>query len=121
DTMQSLVNDLLSGSVDVIQNPPVEQLAQITGAGLKVDTHPSLVLFYENINVTLPPFDVKEVRQAANFALDKDAITAVAQGTGKPLYGAWVDGGYAHWTPDDPYVFNPKRAGELLDAAGWTL
>lgn len=71
-------------------------------------------------NVTRPPMDDVRVRQAINYAVDKEAFLAtVYKGTGlkaiAPLTAVMLD---------DPalrqsYPFNPVRARELLGEAGW--
>jgi peptide/nickel transport system substrate-binding protein len=72
------------------------------------------------LNVTRPPTDDVRVRQAINYAVDKDAFLAtVYKGTGlkatAPLTAVMLD---------DPalrsaYPYNPGKAKELLGQAGW--
>ena len=72
------------------------------------------------LNVTRPPTDDVRVRQAINYAVDKEAFLAtVYKGTGlkatAPLTAVMLD---------DPalrsaYPFNPGKAKELLGQAGW--
>lgn len=72
------------------------------------------------MNVTLPPTNDKLVRQAINFAIDKDAIlNTLYKGTGTPAVGP-----YSAALLDDPslhlYTYDPEKAGQLLDEAGWS-
>jgi len=71
------------------------------------------------MNVTKPPFDKKEVRQAINMAIDRDSILKeVYQGAGqkaKNLIPPTI------WSYDDAvkdYDYNPEKAKEMLKAAG---
>jgi peptide/nickel transport system substrate-binding protein len=118
---QTLVNDLLSGSIDAMFSPPIPQIDQITGAGDKIGSYPALLYFYMFMNNTKSPFNDVRVRQAANYAVDKGAVTKLAKGYGSPMYAAWFPGAYAY-NPDVPqYKYDPAKAGQLLDEAGWTL
>ena len=78
---------------------------------------PQRVLFAP-INMTRPPTDNLKVRQALNYAVDKDAIIRVVlNGAGspsrtvleKPLLGSKAIG---------PYPYDPKKARQLLKEAG---
>lgn len=118
---QSLASDLLAGNIDAMQNPPVEQVDQLTSSGFQIDSYPSAISFYFNLNVTKSPTDDPLVRQAMNYALDKESIATLSKNAGKAMYGAWFDGAYA-FNPDvEQYKFDPAKAGELLDQAGWVL
>jgi ABC-type transport system substrate-binding protein len=62
------------------------------------------------------------VRQAMNYAVDKDAlIRNVMLGNGKPatvfLFGPRVSG----FTPTAGFPYNPDKARALLDEAGWRV
>ena len=117
----ALVNDLLSGNIDAMAAPPPSQVDQIRGAGMKVDFFPTLQMNYLALNVTRPPFDDVRVRQAANFAFDKEALVQVLKGAGAPVFAAWFPDGYAYNGDVEQYKFNPDKARQLLDAAGWKL
>ncbi|MCA1553949.1 MAG: ABC transporter substrate-binding protein, partial [Chloroflexi bacterium] len=73
-----------------------------------------------SLNVTKPPTDDVKVRQAINYAIDKDAIVnTIYKGTGAkaiaPLTAAMLD---------DPslrayYPYDVNKAKQLLEQAGW--
>jgi peptide/nickel transport system substrate-binding protein len=117
----ALVNDLLSGNIDAMAAPPASQVDQIRGAGFKVDFFPTLQMNYLALNVTRTPFDDVRVRQAANFAFDKEALVQVMKGAGAPVYAAWFPDGYAYNGDVEQYRLDKVKAGQLLDAAGWKL
>jgi peptide/nickel transport system substrate-binding protein len=117
----ALVNDLLSGNIDAMAAPPASQADQIRGAGMKVEFFGTLQMNYLALNVTRAPFDDVLVRQAANFAFDKEALVQVLKGAGAPVYAAWFADGYAYNGDVEQYRFNPDKARQLLDQAGWKL
>jgi len=117
----ALVNDLLAGNIDAMAAPPASQVDQIRAAGMKVDFFPTLQMNYLALNVTRTPFDDVRVRQAANFAFDKEALVQVMKGAGAPVYAAWFPDGYAYNGDVEQYKFNAEKARQLLDAAGWKL
>jgi peptide/nickel transport system substrate-binding protein len=118
---QTLVNDLLSGSISAMFSPPTPQIDQITGAGDKIASYPALLYFYFFMNTTKSPFNDVLVRQAANYAIDKEALTKLAKGSGTGMYGAWFPGAYGYDSNVVSYKYDPVKAGQLLDQAGWTL
>lgn len=117
----ALVNDLLSGAIDAMRDPSIEQMDQITGKSLKIDTSASLIFYGAQINVMKPPFDDLKVRQAANYAIDKEAVAKLSKGQGKSMYGAVPDGMREYNASVPDYKYDPKKAGQVLDEAGWTL
>jgi dipeptide transport system substrate-binding protein len=88
---------------------------------LKVINQPGLNIAYWAFNVTKPPFDKKEVRQALNMAIDKAAIIKdVYLGAGTAAVNLipptlW---GYNKDVKDWP--FDAAKAKELLAKAGVT-
>ncbi|MGH2472481.1 MAG: ABC transporter substrate-binding protein, partial [Candidatus Limnocylindria bacterium] len=100
---------------------PVEQTAQMKTGGLQVEFFRTLVYNYFGLNTTKPPFDDVKVRQAANYAFDKEALVRVAKGSAQALYSAWFEGAYAYNADVPQYKFDPSKARQLLDEAGWKL
>jgi peptide/nickel transport system substrate-binding protein len=80
-------------------------------------------LFLE-FNITKPPFDDLTVRQAFNYALDKQTIVDVAlEGLGIPAYGPLPPSILGYWDGIVNYAphYDKAKAAELLDKAGWKL
>jgi peptide/nickel transport system substrate-binding protein len=110
-----------SGEVDVATktlNPT--DYADLEAAGdLQVIEGPGAQIRYICFNVTTPPFDQAEVRQAIAAAVDRDAVTSIAfQGTHAPLYSMVPMGMWSHVD-----AFAPRDldlAKELLTAAGYS-
>jgi peptide/nickel transport system substrate-binding protein len=79
--------------------------------------------FLLDINVSKPPFDQVEVRQAMNYGIDKAAILKtlyydVFQVAGSPISPATF--GYDP-SIENIYTYDPAKAQQLLDQAGWTM
>jgi peptide/nickel transport system substrate-binding protein len=109
-----------SGEIDVATktlNPT--DYADLQAAGkLQVIQGPGAQIRYICINVTTPPFDSKEVRQALSYLVDREALTNVAfQGTHEPLYSMVPMGMWSHL---DTFPERDLEKGkELLAAAGF--
>jgi peptide/nickel transport system substrate-binding protein len=117
----SLVNDLLGGTIDAMVSPPAAQQAQLEAAGLEVEFFPTIQINYMALNVTMAPFDDVLVRQAANYALDREAIVQVLNGSVSAQPAAWFSDVYGYNQDATVYNFDPAKASQLLDQAGWTL
>ena len=100
---------------------PADLAAMKTDASINLLSQPGLNIAYWAFNVTKPPFDKKEVRQALSMAIDKDSIIKnVYQGAGqaaKNLIPPTI------WSYDDKvedYKYDPTKAKEMLTKAGVT-
>lgn len=117
----ALANDLLAGAIDVLLAPAVEMQDQMEAAGFEFEQYPTLTIFGGYLNTLNAPTDDVRVRQAINHAFDKESVAELARGAVAPHYAAWIPDQYA-FNPDVPrYEYDPERAGELLDEAGWVL
>ena len=120
---QTRVSALEAGDVHLITQFPVQQVEQAKRASnyTMVGT-PSL----RNMNLVINtlkvgPLQDKRVRQALNYAVDKQAIVdKLLMGYGKVLKGQMLSEFYFGFNPAlQPYPYDPKKAKELLDAAGY--
>jgi peptide/nickel transport system substrate-binding protein len=113
---------LLAGEVDIIQAVPPELLETLAQTpGIQVRTAPSTQPKWMEMNVSQPPFDDVLVRQALNYAVDKDLfIEALYGGRAVALPGALSP--YNNYVNKslEPYPYDPDKALELLAEAGWT-
>ncbi len=82
-------------------------------------TIPSLCTTFIGINNTLPPFDDVRVRQAFNYALDKERIIeGLLRDNALPSNGV-LPPGMPGFTVRDVYPFNPDLARQLLADSGY--
>jgi peptide/nickel transport system substrate-binding protein len=108
-----------AGTVDVAVRVPPADIAMLEdNPNIDVVITPGLRTIYIFFNVTEPPFDDVRVRQAVNFAVDKDAIAnslfdGAARASDAPIAPAVF--GYA---AQEPYARDVERARELLAEAG---
>ncbi len=80
-------------------------------------------LFME-FNVLKPPFDDIKVREAFNYAVNKQSVVDIAlEGFGKVAYGPLPPTIRGYWDGIESYApgYDPEKAASLLDEAGWTL
>ena len=118
---QARLTELLTGSLDLIVGTPPDFVSHL-------ESNPKITLlkqvgahvWYLGINNQKKPFDDKRVRQALNYAVNKDAIVRdVLKGTGSPSRGPVLP---ATWGADPglkPYPYDPERARKLLAEAGY--
>ncbi len=123
---------LLSGEVDLVLDPPLQDLTRIEAAdGLEVRTVAQVrSIFFgmdqgvdqlRSSSVEGNPFKDQRVREAINLAIDKEAIQRVVmEGLSFPT-GMITSPGVLGNTPenDAPYPFDPDRAIALLADAGY--
>jgi peptide/nickel transport system substrate-binding protein len=113
---------LLAGEVDIIQAVPpelVDTLAQTPG--IQVKTAPGTQPKWMEMNVNEPPFDDVRVRQALNYAVDKQLIIdEIYGGRAVALPGALSPFNNFANQNLEPYPYDPDQALNLLSEAGWT-
>lgn len=114
--------ELISGSAQIAQAIPIDLVSEISKHdNLEVSALKSAYLIAEVINVfkTRPPLRDVRVRQALNYAIDRDAIVrAILQGYGEPLPGPLAPGWLGYEPRHRPYPYEPDTARRLLSEAG---
>jgi peptide/nickel transport system substrate-binding protein len=113
---------LLAGEVDIIQALPAELIETLEAdSNLQVKTAPGTQPKWMEMNVNAAPFDDVKVRQALNYAVDKDLIVAaIYEGRAEPLAGPLSPYNNFVNTSLEPYPYDPDQALALLKEAGWT-
>ncbi len=109
-----------TGEADFTYPLPLEQTDLLkTKPQIDVLTTPSIVLRYVTINTTVKPFDNLKVRQALNYAVNKEAFAKVAySGYASPATGV-VPQGVDFAAKTGPWPYDVKKARELLKEAGY--
>ncbi|MDQ3829475.1 MAG: ABC transporter substrate-binding protein [Candidatus Tectomicrobia bacterium] len=81
---------------------------------------PALSLFYIGFNTQLKPFDDKRVRQAFNYAVDKEAIVREIIQMGSLVATGVLPPGMPGYDPHlRGYSYDPAKAKQLLAEAGY--
>ena len=113
---------LLAGEVDIIAAVPpslVETLAQTPG--IQVKSAPGTQPKWMEMNVTEPPFDDLRVRQALNYAVDKQLIIdEIFGGRAVALPGPLSPFNNYVNKSLEPYPYDPDKALSLLAEAGYS-
>jgi peptide/nickel transport system substrate-binding protein len=118
---QARLTELLTGALDLIVGTPPDFVAQLEGSPRvtllkQVGAH----VWYLGINNQKKPFDDKRVRQALNFAVNKDAIVRdVLKGTGSLSHGPVLPNTWGADPALKAYPYDPERAKKLLAEAGY--
>jgi peptide/nickel transport system substrate-binding protein len=115
------VNALRAGEAHAIQDPPWDEIDGLEDDGFvitKNDNAPTI--WYLSFNMNSPKLQDVRIRQAINYAIDKDGIVErILQGYGRPAYGMLNAGTYAHDPDFVSYTYDPDKARALLAEAGY--
>jgi peptide/nickel transport system substrate-binding protein len=112
--------ELKTGGVDIISPVAPTQYADVSGSGANLSKAPGTIITIM-FNVAMKPFDDVRVRQAVNYAVDKEAIIkGVLQGAGYELASVLRQGMLGYDANLKPYPYDPARARSLLGEAGQT-
>lgn len=119
---ESRTAKMLAGSLDMITDAPPESIGQFQ-ASSDFDVHQQTAahVWFLILNTAKGVFADKRIRQAANYAINKRAISEnvlygaaeVATGPVSPAFSL------AYNDSLDPYPYDPRYARELLKAAGY--
>ncbi len=113
---------LQSGEIDIsLINPPEVTEKFQSMAGFTVKDQPIHRVRIMAYNCEEGPFTDKLVRQAINYAIDRQAlVTYVMEGVGSPAASTFPPEFF--WANKDlqPFPYNPDQAKSLLTQAGWT-
>jgi peptide/nickel transport system substrate-binding protein len=118
---QARLTELLTGQLDLIVGVPADFVAQLeSNAKVGLLKQTGVHVWYLGINNQKKPFDDKRVRQALNYAVDKDAIVRdVLKGTGTPSKGPVMPNTWGAEAALKAYPHDPARAKKLLAEAGY--
>ena len=118
---QARLTELLTGTLDVIVGVPADFVSQLEqNAKITLLKQVGAHVWYLGMNNQKKPFDDKRVRQALNYAVNKDAIVKdVLKGTGAASRGPVLPGTWGADPALKPYPYDPERAKKLLAEAGY--
>lgn len=114
---------LRSGELDVIRSVPPPEIASLEADdSVTVIAQPNNRVNYVAFNPEYSPMDDVRVRQAVDLAIDRDAITQqLLEGLGDPIGQVLAPAtfGYSDDPTFAPSPYDPDRAAELLEEAGY--
>ncbi len=119
---QTLLAQLQGRVLDLIVNPPFEQVAAIKQdpnlAVLESETGGQM--YYVGLNVSTPPLDNKDVRHAINYGIDRERIVKTAlSGIGSATAIPWPPPSLAYDAQKaKSFGFNLDMSKQLLEKAG---
>lgn len=111
---------LQTGEADFAFPVPYEQAGLLEkNSKLDLVAAPSILHRYISFNVTQKPFDNLKVRQAINYAINKEALIKVAfAGYAVPSEGP-LPQGIEYAAKFKPWPYDPAKAKQLLKEAGY--
>lgn len=114
------VAEMLAGGIDMMVEVPPTALSQFQGDDFTIVEQAGPHVWFLILNAKEGPFANKLVRQAANYAINKEAIVNdVLEGTADVAAGPTPPAfAWAYNEELDPYPYNPEKAKELLAEAG---
>lgn len=119
--MDTVVMNLRGGSLDMYAHLTTDQVNQLTDQFEILEGNMNLVqALYLNNNVK--PFDDIKVRQALCYAVNVDEmLTLTSEGKGTPIGSSMFPAFGKYYIPElaDKYEYDPAKAKELLNEAGY--
>ncbi len=116
------IAEMLSGNLDVMVEVPPDSLGQFRdNPEYKVLEQAGPHVWFLILNAKEGPFANKEIRQAANYAINKSALVDnILQGTADIAAGPTPPAfAWAYNESLEPYPYDPEKAKALLKDAGY--
>ena len=115
------VTEMLSGGIDMMVEVPPDNVATFSNEKFTIYEQAGPHLWFLILNCKEGPFSNKSVRQAVNYAIDKEAlVNSVLSGTAEVAAGP-TPPAFA-WAYNDalsPYPYDPEKAKQLIADAGF--
>ena len=102
-----------------VRVPPADVDRLQANPDVTVDNTSSVRTIYIYFNHTMEPFTDERVRQAVNYAVNKEDIVDFVLGGEARVSDAPISPGIFGYTPVGSYEYDPERARELLAEAGY--
>jgi peptide/nickel transport system substrate-binding protein len=116
----SRINALETGEADIICVPPPDSIESMVKKGYVLSKGPVPHVWYLSFNNKNDIMKNAKVRQAINFAIDREAISkSLLKDTAMPAYGLLVPGDPSFDPNFKPYPYNIEQAKKLLAEAGY--
>ena len=112
---------LEAGEIDVVWSVDPTDCANVeSNPDVKLLSQPSTGIDYVGMNTQKEKFSDKRVRQAINYALDKQTfVDTIIEGRGL-VANSYINAAIPGWTDEvEAYPYDPEKAKELLAEAGY--
>lgn len=118
---QTRLTELEAGNLDLIVNVPPDDLQRLQDAKkYQIIEQPGMHVWWTAFNTQKKPFNNVKVRQAINYAINRDAIVKdILKGTGEPATTPLPPVVWGHDFNIKNYDYNPEKAKQLLAEAGY--
>ncbi len=116
------IAEMLSGGLDIMVEVPPDALQQFRSDDtFTVYEQAGPHVWFLILNAKEGPFAKKEIRQAANYAINKQALVEnILQGTAEVAAGPTPPAfAWAYNEELEPYPYDPEKAKALLEEAGY--
>jgi peptide/nickel transport system substrate-binding protein len=113
---------LVSGEAQIIEEVPIDLIDQVDASGIaKVDSIATSVGLVLTFDPTIKPFDNAKIRQAFDYAIDKDIILKqILKGKGEILDGQVLTKAALGYNPElKARPYDPAKAKQMLVEAGY--
>lgn len=118
---QTRLAELEAGKLDLIVNIPPDDLNRLRSDNkFQIIEQAGMHVWWTTFNTQKKPFDNVKVRQAINYAVNKDAIVKeILKGTGELANSPIPPSVWGHNPQIKNYEYNPDKAKQLLAEAGY--
>lgn len=117
---QKMLAEFEKGKLEDSLFPEEERSRLLTQVPYQVLSRSSKSIRFLVMNNSMEPFNDKRVRQALNYAIDKEALSAQVGKGGLAPATTLIPPGMAGYNPNKSnYPYSPKKAQELLTEAGF--
>jgi peptide/nickel transport system substrate-binding protein len=115
------ISALKSGTIDIAMDISPSLAKELKGASsIEITATPSARCEWVWLRTDKPPFNDKRVRQALNYAVNKEEyVQALLEGYGLPLGQPLPPHFFGHNPDIKPYPYDPEKAKKLLAEAGY--
>jgi peptide/nickel transport system permease protein/peptide/nickel transport system substrate-binding protein len=112
------LRSVVAGENDLVYSISLQQQQIIKKSDIKSTVSPSLNIHMLYLNMSRPPFNDLRIRQALNYAVDREAFNQIT----KDGEATWTLLPKEHWACDtnlkNAYPYDPDKAKALLSEAG---
>ncbi|WEG19217.1 glutathione ABC transporter substrate-binding protein (plasmid) [Alkalihalophilus pseudofirmus] len=111
---------LKTGEADFVYPVPQNNVNEFQETeDIIIEETPSTIARYVSINTFKEPFNDERVRQAMNYAVDKEAFLAVVKNGYGNVLDSTMSSETQYYSKQDPYTFDLEKAKGLMAEAGY--